>query len=96
MFTENKLNTAKSNKRTKETDSSRLHLIFVAFFLCHSQTRGKKIQLLRRPIRASDQIPDRFYVISMEFLSLSRRRSSWRNVVSAEEQEETAEFEGYR
>ena len=36
----------------------------------------------RRPIRAPVQIPDRFYVISMEFLSLSRRRSSWRNVLS--------------
>ena len=27
--------------------------------------------MLRRPISASDQILDRFYVISMEFLSLS-------------------------
>ena len=36
----------------------------------------------RRPIRAPLQIPDRFYFISMEFLSLSRRRSSWRNVLS--------------
>ena len=34
------------------------------------------MELLRRPISASDRIPDRFYVISMEFLSLSRRRSS--------------------
>ena len=40
--------------------------------------------LQRRPISASDQIPDRFYVISMEFLSLSRRRSSARNVPSGE------------
>ena len=31
------------------------------------------MKLLRRPISASDRIPDRFYVISMEFLSLSRR-----------------------
>ena len=29
-----------------------------------------------------DQIPDRFYVISMEFLSLRRGLSSWRNVAS--------------
>ena len=27
------------------------------------------MQLLRRPISASDRIPDRFYVISIEFLS---------------------------
>ena len=31
------------------------------------------MKLLRRPISASDRIPDRFYVVSMEFLSLSRR-----------------------
>ena len=29
-----------------------------------------------------DQIPFRFYVISMEFLSLRRRLSSWQNVAS--------------
>ena len=46
------------------------------------------MQLLRRPISASDQIPDRFYVISMEFLSLSRRRSSSRNVPGGEERGE--------
>ena len=34
------------------------------------------------------------YVISMEFLSLSRRRSAWRNVPSGEEQEETVVFAG--
>ena len=33
------------------------------------------MNLLRRPISASDRIPDRFYVIRMEVLSLSRRRS---------------------
>ena len=33
-----------------------------------------------RPISSSDQIPDRFRVISMEFLPLSCRRSSSRNV----------------
>ena len=50
------------------------------------------MKLLRRPISASDRIPDRFYVISMEFLSLSRRRSSARNVPSGEEQGETDFF----
>ena len=43
--------------------------------------------LLRRPISASDRIPDKFYVISMEFLSLSRRRPSARNVPSAKSEE---------
>ena len=38
------------------------------------------MKLLRGPIRASDRIPDRFFVISMEFLSLSRRRSYSQNV----------------
>ena len=33
------------------------------------------MQLLQRPIRATNQILDRFYVISMEFLLLRRRRS---------------------
>ena len=32
--------------------------------------------LLRRPISASDRNPERFYVTSIEFLSLSRRRSN--------------------
>ena len=53
------------------------------------------MQLLRRPIRASDRILDIFYVISMEFLSLSRRRSSARNVPSGEERGETDVFAGY-
>ena len=35
------------------------------------------------------------YVISMEFLSLSRRRSSSRNVLSDEERGETAVFAGF-
>ena len=35
------------------------------------------------------------YVISMEFLSLSRRRSSSRNVPSGEERGDTAAFVGY-
>ena len=38
------------------------------------------MKLLRRPIGASDWNPDRFCVISMEFLSLSRRCSSSRNI----------------
>ena len=38
------------------------------------------MKLLRRPISASDRIPDGFCVIRMEFLSLSRRHSSSRNV----------------
>ena len=42
-----------------------------------------------------DQISDRFYVISMEFLSLSRRRPPWPNVLSGEEQGETAVFACY-
>ena len=53
------------------------------------------MQLLRRPISASDRISDTFYVISMELLSLSRRRSSARNVPSGEEQGETDVFAGY-
>ena len=39
--------------------------------------------------------PDRFYVISMEFLSLSRRRYSSRNVLSGKERGETNVFAGY-
>ena len=37
------------------------------------------MKLLRQPISASDRIPDRFCVIKMEFLSLSRRRFSSQN-----------------
>ena len=51
--------------------------------------------LLRRPIRASDRILDIFYIISMAFLSLSRRRSSLQNVPSGEERGETDVFAGY-
>ena len=43
----------------------------------------------------SDRIPDNFYVISMEFVSLSRRRSSARNVPGGEERGETDVFAGY-
>ena len=53
------------------------------------------MQLLRRPISASNRIPDRFCVISMEFMSLSRRRSFARNVPSGEERGETNVFAGY-
>ena len=38
------------------------------------------MKLLSWPINASDRILDKFCVISMEFLSLSRRRPSSRNV----------------
>ena len=37
---------------------------------------ARTVKLLRRPISASDRIPDRFCVIGMDFLSLSRRRES--------------------
>ena len=37
------------------------------------------MEILRRPINASYRIPDRFCVISMEFLSLSLRRSFFRH-----------------
>ena len=47
----------------------------------------KTMLLQRRPISASDQIPDRFYAISMEFLSLSRRRSSARTSSAAKSEE---------
>ena len=40
------------------------------------------------------ELPDKFYVISMEFLSLSRRRFSWQNVLGGEEQREMAVFAG--
>ena len=53
------------------------------------------MHLLHRSIRASDQILDIFYVTGMEFLSLSRRRSSSRNFPSREEQGETDVFAGY-
>ena len=39
------------------------------------------------PIRAPDHISDRFYVISMEFLSLKRRRSSWQMSLVARSKE---------
>ena len=39
------------------------------------------------PIRAPDHISDRFYVISMEFLSLRRKRSSWQMSLVARSKE---------
>lgn len=47
------------------------------------------MQLLRQRISASYRILDRFYVISMEFWSLSHRRSSVGDVPSCKEQGET-------
>ena len=44
---------------------------------------------------ASDRIPDRFCVISMEFSTRSLTRYSQRNVLSGEERGETAVFAGY-
>ena len=63
-------------------DLSRLHLTFVAFCLL-----SVICKLLHRPISAYDRIPDRFHIISMEFLSLSRRRSSSRNILAAKSEE---------
>ena len=71
-------------------DSSRLHLTFVAFCLLSVIRK----QWLKQYNYSSDRIPDRFYVISMEFLSLSRRRSSSRNVPSGGERGETDVFAG--
>ena len=68
-------------------DSSRLHLTFVAFCLLlvtHKQQLYCKV-LLHQPIRAPEQTPDRFYVISMEFLQLRHRCPSWRSILSREE-----------
>ena len=53
----------------------------VPFDLCsllpvNLKTIDKTMQLLHHPISTYDWIPDRFYIISMEFLSLSRRGSS--------------------
>ena len=43
-------------------------------------------------MKAYDRILGIFYVISMEFLSLSHRGSSSRNILSGEERGETAVF----
>ena len=39
---------------------------------------------------------ERFFVISMEFLSLMRRHLSWQNAPSGDERRETAVFTGYK
>ena len=78
----------------------RIYMTSVTFCLLSVKTAirkqliAKTMQLLRRPISASDPIADRFYVISIEFLSLSGRRSSARNVPSGEEPGETDVFAG--
>ena len=58
-------------------DSSRLHLTFVAFCLL-SVTHKQQLKQCNYSV-------DIFYVISMEFLSLSRRRFWARNVPSGKE-----------
>ena len=60
--------------------------------------REEKLERRRRAsnLEAGVMLPQKilqFDVISMEFLSLRCRRSSWRNVPSDEEQGETAVFE---
>ena len=72
----------------------------VPFDLCsllpvNLKTIDKTMQLLHHPIRAYDWIPDRFYIISMEFLSLSRRGSSSWNISSREKRGDMAVFPGY-
>ena len=78
-----------------------IHRVYIwplrPFVFCLSfVTIAKTRKLLRRPITTSDQILDRFYIISMEFLSLSCRRSCVGNVPSGEERGETDVFAGYR
>ena len=56
--------------------------------VCASTTEiAKRIWLLRLPIRAPDQILDRFYVINMAFLSLMRRRLSRETYQAAKSKE---------
>ena len=45
-------------------------------FVCNLWTIAKRIETILWPVRAPDQILDRFYVISMVFLSLRRRHLS--------------------
>ena len=45
-------------------------------FVCNSWTVAKRMEIKLWPMRAPDQILDRFYVISMVFLSLTRRHLS--------------------
>ena len=67
----------------------------------HLRTSSSKTQMLllkknisHNSVSTYHKIPNRFYITSMEFLSLSRRRSSSRNVPSGEERGETAVFAG--
>ena len=59
--------------------------------------RKQQLKQCKFPVDQSalPPIPDRFYIISMEFLSLSRRRSSTRNVPINKERGETDVFAGY-
>ena len=50
--------------------------------------------LLHQPIGASDRILDRFYIISIEFLSLSHKCASLQSIPSGKEQGEMAVFTG--
>ena len=72
-------------------DSPRLLLTFVVYCLLFVIRKQyiiiKIIKLLRRPISASDQIPDRFYVMSIEFLSLRRRRLFCKTSLAARSEE---------
>ena len=61
-------------------------------FVCHLWTIAKTIELLCWPISASDRILDRCDVFSMEFLSLSCRRSSSQNFPNGQERGEMAAF----
>ena len=65
-------------------------------FVCHLWTIAKTIELLCWPISASDRILDRCDVFSMEFLSLSCRRSSSQNFPNGQERGETAAFPSHQ
>ena len=54
------------------------------------------MKLLRQPISASDRIPDRFCIISMEFLSLSHRRSPGKMSLSGDERGEKSAVRSLR
>ena len=56
--------------------------------VCASTTEiAKRIWSLRLPIRAPDQVLDRFYIISMAFLSLTRRLLSRQTYQAARSKE---------
>ena len=40
--------------------------------------------------KAPNQIPERFYIVSMEFLLLRRRHALWQNIPHSEEEGEMA------